>query len=168
MTFFCACGNDEPYRLPLDEFEPIKIRFKFVDKDGSDLLDPSNPKNVLDSCYARFKEVVYKPDQSFEINPNDEKSKVNFQGLRLVKLEDKYAMEFGELDGSYYYKNDFFDIVFVHKVYSLKIYSIWTWGDDGMPQFIREYTRGEYIIASNTATPTIELEKLYLNGSFGE
>ena len=92
MTFFCACGNDEPYRLPLDEFEPIKIRFKFVDKDGSDLLDPSNPKNVLDSCYARFKEVVYKPDQSFEINPNDEKSKVNFQGLRLVKLEDKYAI----------------------------------------------------------------------------
>lgn len=160
MAFLCSCSNDdEPYRLPLDEFPPMKVYITCVDVDGADLLDSSNPKNELGKCRVIFRNEEYVLDQSFEVNPNDEKSKVNFQGLRLVRLEDRYALEFGELDGSYYYKNEWFDIIFEDWGHSLMVYSIWTWGDDGMPHFIREYKMGETIVASDTATPIIELKK---------
>ena len=160
MAFFCSCSSDnEPYRLPLEEFPPIKLYITYADVDGSDLLDSSNPNNELGECRISFRNVKYTLDQPFEVNPNGEESKVNFQGLRLVQLKDKYALEFGELDGSYYYKNEWLRIVFGQFLHSLGIYSIWTWSDDGMPHFVREYKIGETIVASDTATPIIELKK---------
>lgn len=160
IAFLCSCSNDdEPYRLPLEEFPPIKVYITYADVDGSDLLDSSNPNNELEECLVSFRDVKYALDKSFEVNPNGEKSKVNFQGLRLVQIKDRYALEFGELDGSYYYKDEWLDIVFGDFGHSLSLYSIWTWGDDGMPHFVRKYRMGETIVASDTATPIIEFKK---------
>ncbi len=162
IAFLCSCNNDnEPYRLPLEEFPPLKICFTYTNMDGEDLLNPSNPENVLEGdIYVEFNGTKYYLDQPFEVNPNGEESKVNFQGVRLVQLKNRYALEFGELDGSYYYKNEWLRIVFGQFSHSLGIYSIWTWGDDGMPRFVREYKIDETIVvASDTATPIIEFKK---------
>lgn len=172
IAFLCSCSNDdEPYRLPLEEFPPMKIFYTFTDYNGTDLFDPSNPNNRLERCYADFKGKRYYLDQPFEVNPNDEDSRVNFQGLRLVKLDDKYAVEFGELDGSYFYKDEFLKVYFKGAIQELYIYSIWTWGDDGMPQFVRTYSAGKnqkVVLASDTATPIIE-KKIYKGGgTFGD
>jgi len=167
IAFLCSCSSDDkPYRLPLDEFQPIEIFYTFTDVDGTDLLDPSNPNNRLEQCYADFKGKRYYLDQPFEVNPNNENSKVNFQGLRLVKLDDKYAVAFGELDGSYFYKDELLEVYFTGRMNVLYIYSIWIWGDDGMPQFVRTYSRTKdqkVILASDTATPIID-NKIYKGG----
>lgn len=172
IAFLGSCNNDNgPHRLPLEEFPPIKIFYTHVDVDGTDLLDPSNPKNKLEGCYADFKGIRYYLNQPFEDNPNNEDSKVNFQGLRLVKLDDRYAVEFGELDGSYFYKDELLEVYFTGRLNVLYIYSIWTWGDNGIPQFVRTYSRTKnqkVILASDTATPIIEDRKQSASGTFGE
>ena len=157
---FSACGNDdEPYRMPLEEFPPLKICFTYTNMDGEDLLNPSNPNNVLEgNIYIEFKGTKYYLDQPFEVNPNGtEAPHVNFKGLQLQPIENgRYAIVFGSLDGSAYYRDEKISVSWGNSLGNFfYIYSMWTYGDNGLPDFYRAYKEGSDVIAENTTTPVI-------------
>ena len=93
MILFCSCSSDEPYRMPFDEFPPIKLYFTYTNEAGEDLLDPSNPNNVLsERTKVNYKDATYYLDSLSNTNPNGEESSVNFQGLKFGYYGDKYAL----------------------------------------------------------------------------
>ena len=157
MILFCSCSSDEPYQMPLDEFPPIKLYFTYTNEAGEDLLDPSNPNNVLsERTRVDYKDATYYLDSIPNTNPNGEESTVDFRGLKLGYYRDKYALIFGELDGSHLYKDEQLEIGWGNGYgYSILIYSIWTYDKNGLPKFYRKYTNGSNIIAEGTATPVI-------------
>lgn len=167
MILFCSCSSDEPYQMPLDEFPPIKLSFILVNERGEDLLNPENPDNVLnEEIFISYKENEYILNSSFEVNPNGDESPADFKGLRLSTYQDKYVLSFGELDGSYYYKDESMSLkLYTHDhryvlATRIEFYSIWTYDENGYPDFYRYYKRGGKILElenSETATPVIKI-----------
>ena len=71
MILFCSCSSDEPYRMPFDEFPPIKLYFTYTNEAGEDLLDPSNSNNVLsERTKVNYKDATYYLDSISNTNPN--------------------------------------------------------------------------------------------------
>jgi len=160
MFFFSACGNDdEPYRLPFEEFPQIKLIFTYTDKDGNDMLDPSNPECVLNErTYVLYKGEEYYLNKPYEKNPNgDDTGHVSFQGLVRSQIEGgRYALIFGNLDGSAYYRDEKLSIAWGDgRELAMTIYSMWTYSDNGMPNFYRVYKVTGEVVAENTVTPII-------------
>lgn len=159
MSILCSCSDEEPYRMPFEEFPPITLYFTYTNEAGEDLLDPSNPNNVLsERTRVSYKDVTFYLDSTFDVNPNGEESTVNFQGLKLGRYQDKYALIFGDLDSSLNYIDEPLDIGWGNgHGYSVYIYSVWIYDENGYPKFHRVYTNGPNgkVIAEGTATPII-------------
>lgn len=159
MGMFCSCSSDEePYQMPFEEFPPITLYFTYTNEAGEDLLDPSNPNNVLSEwTLVTYKDAIFYLDSTFDVNPNGGESTVNFQGLKLGHYQDKYALVFGDLDSSLFYINERLDISWGNgDGYGICIYSAWQYDENGYPKFHRVYTHGNgKVIAEGTATPVI-------------
>lgn len=145
ILFCCACHNDEPHGMQLSEFPPIEIRIAYTSlMTGEDLLNPSctlYPNFPAYSPYIKFKGVTYELNKLSESNPNNNDSPVEFSGLKLEKYGDRYVLSFGNLDGSYLYKNEELYVNFgYYEEHSLLIYSTWTYDNNGFPLFFRKYT----------------------------
>ena len=153
-----SCSNEEPYRMPFEEFPPMTLYFTYTNEAGEDLLDPSNPNNVL-SEWTRvdYKGATFYLNSMSDVNPNGEESAVDFQGLRLDRYQDKYVLVFGGLDSSLFYIDEELEIGWGNGYgYGLYIYSAWTYDENGLPRFHRVYKAyGGKIIAEDTATPII-------------
>lgn len=159
MGMFCSCSDEEPYQMPFEEFPPMTLYFTYTNEAGEDLLDPSNPNNVLsERTRVSYKDATFYLDSTFDVNPNGEVSAANFQGLKLGHYQDKYALVFGDLDSSLLYKDERLDIGWGNGYgYSVCIYSVWQYDENGYPQFYRSYTNGPNgkVIAEGTAKPVI-------------
>ena len=160
MFVFCACSNDdEPYKMPLEDFPQIRLIFTYTDKHGNDMLDPSNSECVLnEKTYVLYKGEKYYLNKPCENNPNgDGAGHVNFQGLVRSQIEgDKYALIFGNLDGSAYYRDEELALSWGDgRGLSMTIYSMWSYSDDGIPNFYRVYKVTGKVVAENTVTPII-------------
>lgn len=160
-----GCSDEEPYRMPFEEFPPITLYFTYTNEAGEDLLDPSNPNNVLsERTRVSYKDATFYLDSTFNVNPNGEESTVNFQGLKLGHYQDKYALVFGDLDSSLFYIDEYLDIGWGNGYgYSVCIYSVWQYDENGYPKFHRYYTNGPNgkVIAEGTAKPVIN--DIYIN-----
>ena len=157
--FFSCSSNEEPYQMPFEEFPPITLYFTYTNEAGEDLLDPSNPNNVLsERTHVSYKDATFYLDSTFDVNPNGEESAVDFQGLKLGHYQDKYALVFGDLDSSHFYIDECLDIGWGNgHGYGICIYSAWQYDENGYPRFHRYYTNGPNgeVIAEDTATPVI-------------
>ena len=161
-----SCSNEEPYRMPLDEFPPIEIYIMISDEIGNDCLNPENPNNILeDEVSVRFKGYEYRLNEPYEVNPNSDESPVTFSGLKVRSIEGKYALVFGELNGSEYYKDEGLYINCCKKkggkrfsvIQTISIYSIWTYNEDGLPDFYRTFQVSGEEVSKDTASPIINL-----------
>lgn len=167
VTLCTSCSDDEPYRMPTSEFPPIVLRIAFTSMmNGSDLLDLSNPLSLLSDSKrpitVTFKGVTYELNKQSENSPNEKDSPVNFKGLRLETYQGKNVLVFGELDGSYLYKDEKMTISWgdYYMESSILIYSIWTYNDNGYPDFARKYTfppSSSYKLIEDGAQAVIEI-----------
>ena len=167
LCFLCSCSDDkEPYRMPYDEFTPINIYLAISDEAGNDLLNPENPDNILeDEVYVAFKGQEYHLNKSFDTNPNGEESSITFSGLRVQPLENRYVLVFGGLDGSLYYYNEGLGVQCTkekddrhfHLGTEIEIYSVWSYGDDGIPDFYQTYSIVGEEVGKGTPNPVIHL-----------
>ena len=160
MFIFCACDNeDEPHRMPLEDFPQLKLFFTYTDMDGNDLLSPSNENNILDNDISvEFKGEKYYLDKKYEVNPNGADAyHIDFQGLKLQPIgKGQYAIAFGFLDGSIYYRDETISVSWGNSLGNIfSIYSIWSWTEDGVPNFYRVYREGNKIVEEGTATPIL-------------
>lgn len=159
LGVFASCSDNEPYRMPREEFPPIKIYFTYTHVNGEDLLNPDNPNNVLsEKTYVAYKDVKYTLESPFEINPNGEESKVDFRGLRLQQIDDgRYAIVFGALDSYLYYKDEILSVGWGNGCgCNFRMNSVWTYDEDGLPDFYKKYeSLGSEIEQGSTFSPIV-------------
>lgn len=99
------------------DWSPVEFAFKVVDQDGNDLLDPSNPDNIVEGTTLSFRGVTYNvgnlyhEGEEIKVMEEEVRTKAYFaemRGFRLIsskipwnELSGKgYTLVFGEIDGA--------------------------------------------------------------------
>ena len=163
LCVLCSCnGSNEEYKMPTSEFPPINLYFTCTNDRGQDMLNPQTKGNILDDdLFVLFRGTKYRLDELSDKSPNEDDSPVVFRGLKLSQLDDgRYALAFGALDGSYYYKDERFTMQMGHVPYGVYIYSIWVYLENGMPDFYRRFYKSktdDESLAENTASPVFDV-----------
>ncbi len=103
-------GCDEINSGLIIDWYPVNVYLKVTDGNGTDLLDPENPDNMIDGATITFQGKTYQSSREREDlykGPETKDYLAQIYGLLLVKdsilmHEDAegYSLAFGEIDGS--------------------------------------------------------------------
>lgn len=103
---FTSCGDDDV----IIDYVPIIFRVNIYDQQGNDLLDPSNPQNILDKgILMEYKGNDFSIADKYgdQIQPTPSRYYLPmFYGLSLAADKDQqgnlmyYTLKFGEFDAS--------------------------------------------------------------------
>lgn len=106
MTVFTSCEVDDI----IVDWAPVCLYLKVTDGQGTDLLDPENPKNMIYGTTITFKGETYEAkdldwSERYTLRGKSETRAILaiMHGLRLVKDKpgvDGYSLVFGEIDGA--------------------------------------------------------------------
>ena len=100
---FSACENGNGDMIY--DFAPIEIHFTLTGADGEDLLDPATPGTYADlPVKATYRGKTYEKDV---LPPQSRYFLAVLRGIYTTQLKDgRYALVFGQLDGSDTYENE--------------------------------------------------------------
>lgn len=118
IRFFCvlllcsviwSCAdNDDDKKAYLEFDRMVNVYFRFVDKDGNDLIDPASPKCIINTDYIKFwsyyeqKEIEDKwYDTEVDYFNGKEHRRIPYS-VRILKDDNGYYLEWAY----YYYRRE--------------------------------------------------------------
>lgn len=163
LTFgFTACEKDGPADGAIWDFYPINFYFTLTGENGEDLLNPATPGSYAGlNITATYEDKTYEKDV-FEDNkiPYSRAYFAHLFGIYTTKLEDgRYALCFGELDGSDTYKDATLTLQWGDGTTDVITFSSklkWKGHD---PVINRSFKLNGKEVAKDTNRPIIDIEK---------
>ena len=145
------------------DFAPIEIHFTLTGENGEDLLDPATPGTYADlPVKATFRGKTYEKDVFDKLLPPQSRAYLailyGIYTTRLMK-DGRYALAFGELDGSDTYENETIILEWGDgSVDEIKFSSRIKW-KNGKPKGIRTFKLNGEEVAKDTPCPVIDVRR---------